>query len=260
MATLKRVLSLKKGDHWFRPLFLKTLKNGTKVIKFSFDESMKSPSPYVNKLFGISSTFDPHNRSIRIGWMYEVENDRFMLLPYTYQDGIRYINIHGTDENGKGQRVYVKAGEEITVTLSDFMSDAGRHTFGIRMEVDKNRMFEVNFFRKSSGKKAFLPAILTHPYYGGPFPSTQDMLFVATEGLKKAMWIRTLNSVFTSSPALTSISIGIILFTLMIILGNISPVVLLLIVLTPILIWSIFIDQWLYVGVSKLLRRFKRND
>lgn len=221
---------------------------------------MKYPSPYISKLFGISSTLNPHNRSIRIGWRYEFEKDRFMLMPYTYQDGIRDINIHGTDENGKGRRVYVKAGEEITVTLSDFINDVGRHMFGLKLEVDKNRMFEVNFFRKSSGKKAFLPAILTHPYYGGPFPSAQDMSFVATEGLEKAMWIRRLNSVFTSSPTLTSISLGIILFVLIIILGNISPVVLLFTIFTPIIIWSIFIDQWLYVEVSRLLRKFKRND
>ena len=99
---------MKKGQHWFRPLALKTLKEDTKLT-FEFNDSMKVSSPYVNKLFGLSTSLDVHKNSIRVGWRYDAETDFFELTPYIYEGGIRTINAT--------ERLYVKAGQEITIEL-----------------------------------------------------------------------------------------------------------------------------------------------
>jgi hypothetical protein len=43
----------------------------------------------VNKLFGVGLTLNHHIYSIRIGWNYDIKNDRIVLFHYTYENTIR---------------------------------------------------------------------------------------------------------------------------------------------------------------------------
>ena len=63
-----------------------------RALRFSaiFGEGTNAfkPEGDISKLYGMTFGFDPHWRSIRIGWRYE-GNDMFQLFIYWYEDGKR---------------------------------------------------------------------------------------------------------------------------------------------------------------------------
>lgn len=211
----------------------------------TLNDSMAVPSAYVNKLYGISSTMNPHKRSIRLGWRFNAETLLFDLYLYTYKDGHRDIRPAVSVPVGTELAFsFINDGEDMEMVVYDITSGDAIITSSMK--------------RKKNGKKAFLPAVLTHPYWGGIEQAPQRMSFIA-EGIEKAKWIQNLEVLFSVGPTLTSLVLGIILLFTFIVLGKISVALMMIVFFLPALYYLIFIDQWLYIKISSLFRRLHLN-
>jgi len=90
------VYSIRKGNHysasWFRfPFFNKHRLTFTFVLGGGCKYDPLYGEGDINKLYGISFGFDPHYRSIRIGWRCSTNNTTIELYAYSYDDGKRKI-------------------------------------------------------------------------------------------------------------------------------------------------------------------------
>lgn len=203
---------------------------------------MKVSSPYVNKLFGLSTSLDVHKNSIRVGWRYDAESDFFELTPYIYEGGIRTINAT--------KRLYVKAGQEITIELSK--TD---ESISLRCITPGKTEFTVSLRRKYT----WMPVFLTHPFWGGYDPAPVNMSFFV-EGYETNNITRQIVSIFGESPTLTSIIIFIILASIVIALSFIN--VLFVFISLGLFFFFMLNDIFkfpIYQWLSKLFRRGHSN-
>lgn len=206
---------------------------------------MAVASPHVNKLYGVSSRINPHYRSVRLGWQFDASTKEFILYGYTHMNGEREIH--------KVEKVRVPIGTEITLHL-----EADSYSMSMRLEIaGEDRMF-IEMYRNDNKSKALLPAFMTHPYWGGIEQSPQYMSTLVT-GIERSKAIRTFNAMFQLAPSLTSIVSFIILFVLTALIGTISVPLMFVFLSVPVLFHLIFVNQWVYVKMSSLIRRLKTN-
>jgi hypothetical protein len=99
------IYKFKQGHHW-PDIISRLLSYGIFWGRFMekrimFDPSCKYdlPGDYddedVNKLFGFSFTIDHHKESARVGWYYNSELNKFILVAYCYVEGKRRIEFLG---------------------------------------------------------------------------------------------------------------------------------------------------------------------
>jgi regulation of enolase protein 1 (concanavalin A-like superfamily) len=236
----KKLIFLKKGKHWFQPINLKTL-NGETTVKFSFTDSMKVDSMHINKMFGLSSTLNVHGRSIRLGWRYEKLIDKFRIFSYVYRDGVRDLEMV--------EPVLVSANEELTVRLY-----SSKETFSVTLYKEEDTLMSILLYRKANKKKAYLPCIVTHPYWGGTESSPSDMSF-HRYGFNKSRFIKNLNVLYKDSPIAVGGVIMLLAFFFTIGIGLISPVLIFLFIRLGILYYLLFVNQWIYTTLSKFLQK-----
>ena len=205
---------------------------------------MKIPSPYVNKLFGLSTSLNVHSNSIRVGWRYDVEKDAFELTPYVYENGIRTIN--------HTESFYAKVGDTVVVTLNktDEAISLTCNTIG-----PEGSQFQISLRRKHS----WIPVFLTHPFWGGYDAAPINMSFYV-EGFKVDKLYKKIDDLFTENPTLTSVIIFTIL-TLLVIGLCLINVVLGLVCVFTFFLWILndIIKPPIYQWMSKLFRKGHSN-
>lgn len=183
------LIYLKKGDHWFLPLKLAFTKN--KTIEFKFTDAMKVPSSYFNKLFGLSASLNPHKRSVRLGFRYRPDIDKFELVAYCRVDGELETNLV--------EPVFVTADQIVKIELR-----SNRQFMRMVVTTDnKEDLIDVSIFKNEHGSRLrFNESWLTHPFWGGVESAPQNMSFYQKGYMDNKVNFRTLMS---GKPLLTSI-------------------------------------------------------
>lgn len=117
----------------------------------------------INKLYGMTFGFDPHWRSMRIGWRYE-GNDMFQLFIYWYEDGRRKY------------KPIMKVGLLEQVDFNIFHNNKDK----VIVEVKCKKQTVVDSVQMSK-ESVWLRFLLT-PYFGGNITAPCDMrIFISNQ-------------------------------------------------------------------------------
>lgn len=168
---------IKRGKHYHKALWRLYFHFGSRFLSYDviFNTSCwydtRMIGDHTNKLFGMGFGLNHHKDSIRVGWKPIENSDKIALYAYTYNKGVRFIEVI----------CKISVNMKFNVKIEPHYE---RNTYIITISDTKQKSiieYRQNFdFKDNWGFRLF-------PYFGGN-PTAPDDMNISMERVHKNVW------------------------------------------------------------------------